>query len=415
VPDSTSPFTRLIVGLIAVAVPAVVIGKAGIAVPIVPAAIVALIDPEWRRMARLPPAGAWTSLAWIAVATAVLWLPGVVHSLDPLRSFEAWGRTWIFVGAAAVLGRGVATMRDPSPSFLRIFVVAMIVAIALCYAGLVVPEILGLIHGRGWLPQSPETGVKQFASAATLMIPVAAWAAFRLRGHWRIAASLGVVASIGLLLLTSSRAAMAGVFAMLALVGCTVAWRHENRRWLAVACGTLLIAGIALLGWAHTLHQPDWQRRADTEVPVWMVDLPRQAMWVFTFEKAMESPWVGHGPNVVNYLPGASEPMPGMGSHTYISGHPHNWALEVLAETGVVGLAPLLGLVFLLFAAPIRAFLREGNPAALAALGVSAGYWVSGLFNFSFWSSWWQVSYLILFAFTYAVGCRPPVAGRDTT
>jgi len=49
-----------------------------------------------------------------------------------------------------------------------------------------------------------------------------------------------------------------------------------------------------------------------------------------------------------------------------------------------------------------RRYLQSRNPAFLAALLVSVGYWSSGLLNFSFWSAWWQISYLLLMAICLA-------------
>ncbi len=81
--------------------------------------------------------------------------------------------------------------------------------------------------------------------------------------------------------------------------------------------------------------------------------------------------------------------------------------LEVLAETGVVGLAPLVVLVAMMVARLARDYLRTGDPAVLAATAVAIGYWVSGLFNFSFWSAWWQVSFMVLLALCLSHRQRP--------
>ena len=109
---------------------------------------------------------------------------------------------------------------------------------------------------------------------------------------------------------------------------------------------------------------------------------------------------------MINYVPGAFDQIPGYG-YIYIPAHPHNWVLEVLAETGVVGLAPLVAVVAMMLARLIRDYLRSQDPAILAATAVSIGYWVSGLFNFSFWSAWWQVSFMILLALCLSHRERP--------
>ena len=100
-----------------------------------------------------------------------------------------------------------------------------------------------------------------------------------------------------------------------------------------------------------------------------------------------------------------------MGELTYIPGHPHDWPVEILAETGVVGLAPLLGLVAMLFVGLARDYIATRDPAVLAGLAVNTGYWASGLFSFSFWSAWWQTAFMVLFALCLAGRRTPPADG----
>jgi len=56
----------------------------------------------------------------------------------------------------------------------------------------------------------------------------------------------------------------------------------------------------------------------------------------------------------------------------------------------------------LLFVSFIRRYITFKNPATLTAIAVAAGYWSSGLFNFSFWSAWWQCSFVLMLALCLA-------------
>ena len=85
-----------------------------------------------------------------------------------------------------------------------------------------------------------------------------------------------------------------------------------------------------------------------------------------------------------------------------ISGHPHNWIVEVLVETGVVGFIPLVVVIVMMFYQFALRYARGRNPAMLAATDVAAGYWGSGLFNFSFWSVWWQTALLLMMVICWA-------------
>ena len=132
-------------------------------------------------------------------------------------------------------------------------------------------------------------------------------------------------------------------------------------------------------------------------VPIWLIDYQRQTIWAHAIDMAMRSPWFGNGINVINLLPGADAPIP----HSQlkaIPSHPHNWLIEVFAETGVFGAISLVVLVTTLCFKKARDYWQSRNDAMLAALLVNVGYWASGLLSFSLWSAWWQVSYLLMTA-----------------
>lgn len=383
-----------------------IFGKAGVAVPVLLAVILAIPDlarkETWTDLWRHANA----PLGWAIAATAVLWLPGVVFSIRPELSFEAWARTWVFVAVAALLWNILARSEGLQTVALRAFIVGVAITLAISAFGFAVPPFLSLIHAKGWTVENPALVLKQFASAAQLMIPVALWAAFRIGGRWRWIALLETAGLVWLLIVTESRSSMAGLLAMLTVVGIVTALRSRSRRALIGVGAAIVLAPAAVLGWMHTIPHSAWapsiMRSLNTEVPVWLIDVPRREIWTFTWKKFLESPWIGHGINAVNYLPGADKPIPHMGGLlTYIPGHPHNWALEILAETGVIGFTSLVVVAGLLFFRLLLMYRRTGNAAFLAVTCVHLGYWVSGLFNFSFWSAWWQISYVLLLALTY--------------
>lgn len=401
--------------LIGIAVPSLIFGKSAIAVTMIPALLLGFAFPGWVRIF-LSGRAVLTTPAGIAFGvTAILWLGGVFHSLDFRLSFEAWARTLFLACGMVFMARVIKKCPEMISLALRTMLVATAIACVLAYSGLAVPEILGFIHAKGWTPQNTDTGLKQFSAVAMLLVPVVIWGGFRLRGAWTTLGLVNAAALVGILIVASSRSSMAGLFAMLAVVGGVVVWQYGSRRQITAFAGILILGLAAIMVWAKNLHQASWvSGMADNfTIPAWMIDLPRQEIWAFTLGKALESPWIGHGINVVNYLPGANQFIDGMGLTKFISGHPHNWALEILAETGFIGLISVLVLVVLMFVALVRIYRRTQSPEFLVALAVNAGYWVSGLFNFSFWSVWWQVSYFTLFAFTYAAGSKSVGAERN--
>ena len=149
-----------------------------------------------------------------------------------------------------------------------------------------------------------------------------------------------------------------------------------------------------------------------TVLPSWVIDWQRQTIWARTIEMAMKSPWIGNGINVINLLPGADDPLPTSKLHI-IPSHPHNWLVEVFAEAGAIGALGLLALVITLCLKLAGGFIKSGDKALLAALLVNVGYWGSGLLNVSFWSAWWQISYLLMTAFCLAGQARPDQDGGN--
>lgn len=403
--DSLPLRSRVLTGLVGAAVPSMVFGKAGIAAVVLIAFVLAVPDLVRPRVWRAVGRHVGTPVGWATLVTAVLWLPGVLFSIAPQLSFEAWARTWVFVVVALIFWQVLAASDGLRDLALRVFVVATAVVLAMAAFGFAVPPFLALIHAHGWTEGIPERALKAFASAAMLMIPVALWAAFRLRRGWRVVAVAEAAGLLWLMVATESRSSMAGVLAMVGVVAAATVLRDWSRRTLLGVGAAVVIGSSAILGWLYSIPHFPWApgalRGLDFLAPVWLIDLPRQKIWAFTWQKVLESPWIGHGINAVNYLPGANDYVPEMGYLAHIPGHPHNWALEVLAETGAVGFVPLVVVVGLLLFRLLLMYRRTHDPAFLAAACVHTGYWVSGLFNFSFWSAWWQVSYVLLLALTY--------------
>tara|TARA_Y100001968_G_C18996294_1_gene543769 strand:+ start:193 stop:633 length:441 start_codon:yes stop_codon:yes gene_type:complete len=129
-------------------------------------------------------------------------------------------------------------------------------------------------------------------------------------------------------------------------------------------------------------------------------DPHRQVIWGFTIDVIKAFPITGVGPNTINMVPGAKNIIPYF-NQEYVPSHPHNWMLEVAAETGILGLFALLitmglGLKNLIITS-------KRNPgAAWTAIALLAVFWISSLGNFSIWSSWWLSTLSILLIFPIA-------------
>ena len=335
----------------------------------------------------------------VLLLTLLFWLPNAFFSVDPVRSLEATFRTFAFVGLGVLFWAVLSEQRQVHHLSLRTLLVtsALAVIIALV-AQTTTPELYWFLHSRGWISMPLGTSLKPFSALAVLIIPAVILAGIRLKGTWTILAAANVIGFLALVWLTYNRAAIAGLLGIILLgAGLTAGFNRTRLIKVAVAlCALAALVGV--LFWLNMTRQlagfdDDWL------FPLWLIDFQRQTIWDFAFELFQQYFWFGMGANTINFTPGADFVIPRTHNLATMPSHPHNWVVEVAAETGIFGLLSLLWAVSLICVGYIRNFFRTGDGAYFAAVCVAAGYWTSGLFNFSFWSSWWQVSFVLMIAF----------------
>ena len=391
---------RLMAALVGIAVPGLVFGRAVTAVVLILAVLAVFFLPHRRACLRALVRRARTPFGVMLGVTFALWLPSVAFSLDPLRSLEVWARMILFVGAATLIWAAFVEDDRMRALGLRALLVGTATVLVVSLVALyLVPELLSFVRAKGWQTADARLGLKGFASAAMLLIPVVLWSGYRLGGKWIYCAVGEALGLLAVIRGTNSWSAIAGLLAMVIVSGALVVIVRRRRALTVGAAVAVSAITIAVFVWLHDTRS--FRTAADVEnsaLPVWLIDAPRQAIWRFTFERGMEAPWVGHGINTINLLPGVSDTKIPIWNISYIPSHPHNWVVEVFAESGVVGLAPLLVVVAMMLTRLTRDYVRTQDPAILAATAVCVGYWISGLFNFSFWSAWWQVSFVVLLA-----------------
>ncbi|MEQ8667335.1 MAG: O-antigen ligase family protein [Rhodospirillales bacterium] len=327
-------------------------------------------------------------------ATCLLWLPSLIASPDPVHSLETIVRSALFLIVAVVFYHYLAAEFHRPVLAIKSFLVVSIVGSCLALSAILyLPDIYLVTHLKAQLPPAIELAYKQTGSAAILMIPLACYAAWRLEGRWRWLAAAVTVALFGVMVVTGNRAGIAGVAGALPIVGLSVACRGRRWKLISLALVGFMVVTAMTLAWNQ-------EQRVEMEVPAgtrtfmpdWIIDWHRQHIWITTWEIGAQHPWLGAGVNEIDSWPSARE-LIGKTTARSISFHPHNWILEIGAETGLISLAWMLGVVFVVNWKLLAHYHRGGSPAMLAAIAISAGYWISGLFNFSYWSSWWMVTF----------------------
>ena len=399
---------RLFAVFLGLAVPSLFFGRSVLAVMVGLALVCLLLTEDrfehWRRgLRRLH-----TPLGYLILLTFAGWLPNIFVSLDPLRSFEAAARTLLIIGAFS----GVWSALDSDEKLITLALKALIVMSAIT-AGFAVlsmtvwPELFWVLKLRGVQSARVFIEMKPFASLSVLVVPVLIWTVFRLPLRWSVLSVIAVAGLLAAVWLSYDRAAIAGIIGAVICIAIAVVSRGRSLRRAApivvIAIGLIVVTLLWLKTNRMAVRGPD----ADWLAPIWLIDFERQTMWLFAWDLMKQSPWIGLGINTINFVPGTEAVMPGTRAMQMIPGHPHNWLIEVLAETGVVGVLPLLTTIAASFWLALQRFRADAAGGALVLLAVFAGYWGSGLFNFSYWSVWWQASFFLIAVLGLSLKSRP--------
>ncbi|MEX2650553.1 MAG: O-antigen ligase family protein [Alphaproteobacteria bacterium] len=377
------------------AVPALVSGRATLGLLCLVTLAATLAAPGLRAAWRRTLKAAVTPLGFGVLAVLASWLVSTALSYNPWTSAQTWGRVTVFVGATAFLVHRLKADRAALALGGKTLVAASVAAAAIAIIGpTVLPDLVALVRGKapGWHGYEAAQALKGFGSALACLMPVVLWAGTFADGRWRLAAFAFQPLAVAAMAVTESEAGLAG--AALALLAGAATWFRRGlglAATLAIVLGgavAALLAGFGPLGPGFAAIDPH-----------------RQAIWAAALAYWPEAPLFGHGVDVANLLPGADAIVPAF-NQARIPSHPHDWAVEVMVETGLAGSAALMAAIAQL-TVRIAHLDRAGSAAGL---GLMAAFWGSGLVNFSLWAAWWQGVLLILLAFLLATGgrARPP-------
>ena len=369
------------------------------------------------------------TLVGTTVAVALLWLPSVKwrHCLDrgwimriaacigaivlwsglsalwsayPDRSLAQTGQTAGTFVLYALTMLGVVSAAPNGRSALGLIAVGYGVAMAIL---LVEPQLdfplyksleaAGLVE-----PFSFQTEAKGYAviAVACPILGVALWAA-----GWRMAA--GAIVIFGGFTLSFGSMLAAEIAFWVAAVG-MAAMALAPR--LTVAATSVLVAVVMLLapiGGEVVLAgvQPDTERVADSTVaasPDWTARVPftwrhRLAIWHYSADRIVERPLLGHGTDAARWIAKTGpRPTVSLGFDNIMPLHPHNAALQVWIELGLVGALLMTALLLL----TLRAIHRLGPIARVAAFGAFTAYLVIGMVSFGMWQTWWMTLPIVL-------------------
>ncbi len=398
VEENSSAVSRHVASLAAVAlgasVPILILGRAGMAIAIAIAIVGLLATSDRSRLVFDVIAAVKTPLGTAVGVTFALWLVSVIGSPEVALSAKVWAR----MVALLVAGVALASLMRRSPALhglaLKSLIVTALMGVGI---GLVTvlkwPDPLLLLRGHG--ANLDQVGLaasvlKSYGTAVACAMPVVLWAGWRVGTRWRLPAIIFQFLALALLIVLESRAGLVAAAVGAGIFTCWFAWRH-GRSWLIGAVALVMVAVVAI---AFVTNVRNNQIEAALDLPVWLVDAHRQAIWDASLQRFTEAPIFGWGIDVVDKLPGANDIVPGSGVE-FIPSHPHNWAIEVLAETGIVGFVAMSVTLIILAVGGIRAT-RQDGAAGASFLAVCAVFFLVSLISYSFWAFWWQATFVLL-------------------
>ncbi|MEQ8664165.1 MAG: hypothetical protein RIC16_00420 [Rhodospirillales bacterium] len=412
-PQRPSLPSRIGAVFLGLSVPASAFGPVAMAIALGISGIAIAIDADWRSTGSgIRNAVTRSPMSYGLMTLFCVWLIASLLSIDPVKSTSTLLRMTAFLLAAYAACRYLSARPAALSLFLRSLLVGMLIVLTYIDLTLYIwPDLIDLVSMIKGRPVAWYGFFKGHGSVMAFLLFCGLWAGYREGGAWRPTGV--IVALLGLLMiygrgLEPSLAGMAGIAGGLTLAAAIAALRALPPRAARAGAAIALIGALGVL-WALIQALPPIDREVDaTSVP--LIDMHRQYIWSFVLHQVPENPVFGVGINAVNMVLGAGANVPGMGQE-FVPSHPHNWMIEVVAETGILGIAALV-FCQLVFLDHVARRLDEDRWAALTAIVCFGAFWTSSLFNFSIWTSWWQIAFLIsLIGPLAALTARPALAG----
>jgi O-antigen ligase len=254
--------------------------------------------------------------------------------------------------------------------------------------------VVAMIYGPDPMEQAKGfQNIGRNANAFMLVLPIlAAYLAARPGWRWKAVAGGVILASVVAVVRADSQSALVGVVFM--LLAWAIVWLvpRTGYRWLVCLMAGYVASAPVLIGFAINL-----MRQAEISLPGSFQS--RAWAWEVVIGKAVEKPLLGHGiaasktwrETYADHPAWLAQLPDFWAAYPVVPGHPHNMALQIWAETGVVG-AVLAGLtlVVIAFRLPTPRSLRPDVRYAIAGLvGVVASLFsfAYNVWNDSFWAS----------------------------
>ena len=363
-------------------------------------AIPALLFVRPKSLPKYTLAG-FTFLIWILIAS--FWSPGGKPFME--GSFGAGTFTMDMVGprfALTILAciGVILAVRHIAPdqterSAKTVRITAFIVGIIVTVTSVFMQEILTFIESSGGSKRNDMTqNMLRNANTFMLLLPfLLAWMWDRIEGaRGKVLCAAVFAASIYAFAMTGTQSAMLGAIFILAGMAVVYLSPRNGFKVIFTAIGAYIVA-------APLLFKAGTSFVAATGLPMPASFFSRVKGWEAVGEKIMEKPLFGHGleatynwgetfssrPEWLADAVARYGPNQGWAQYEIINNHPHNMALQIWVETGLIG-AVLAAIAVVFLGWRLKAPSTWPPVAKYAAAGLVGAVLSIFSFGYSFWN-----------------------------
>jgi O-antigen ligase len=134
----------------------------------------------------------------------------------------------------------------------------------------------------------------------------------------------------------------------------------------------------------------------------------REIIWGFAKLKIQDGlPLFGHGVDMSPRIEGAKGPVLWANGEKrnveFIPSHPHNSLLEIILDTGFLGMAAIISFV-LYWMHWLVGRIHKNRAQGLLLTWVTCYFFTTGFSSFSIWSFWWQIAFASVYGLFWHIG-----------
>ena len=199
------------------------------------------------------------------------------------------------------------------------------------------------------------------------------------------------------LLISNCNAAILGI--LFSLIGLLIYLIYQNflktKIFILFVFIISLISSLLVISKLPRVFDKSSIQNSSMKIPTELIDTHRQYIWGFSLNKFFNKPLLGYGPDTSNFIEGSQEIIgsKNTGTMPYIPSHPHNFIIEILLDTGLIGLLSFTIFNLIYF---FRIFNNLNSKGKYLLVCFIFYFWGASLVNFSYWNGWWQTSFFFL-------------------